>query len=115
MGGVHTKGLNYYGLEGGTAIDIPEIPLEEYARVKRVPAGFHNPYPVGIGFAREARALTTPEAIRAKRPKIKVLREWLVFYQKLSESRIIPTLSFNSGISCLMISQTSFGSIPKYS
>lgn len=65
MGGVHIQGLNYYGPEGGAAIDIPEIPLEEYARVKRVPAGFHNPYPVGIGFAREARALTTPEAIRA--------------------------------------------------
>lgn len=62
---VKIKGLNYYGVSGEQAVDVPEVPLEEYAKVKQVPAEFHNPYPVGIGFAKEARALTAPEAIRA--------------------------------------------------
>lgn len=62
---VRVKGLNYYGVSGEQSIDIPEVPLEEYAKVKTVPADFSNPYPVGIGFAKEAKALTAPEAIRA--------------------------------------------------
>lgn len=62
---VKIKGLNYYGLQGEQGIDMPEVPLEEYAKVHTVPAGFSNPYPVGIGFAVEARALVAPEAIRA--------------------------------------------------
>ncbi|HRH36084.1 MAG TPA: glycosyltransferase family 4 protein, partial [Catalimonadaceae bacterium] len=59
------KGLNYYGVEGEMPVDVPETPLEDFARVKRVLAGFDNPYPVGIGFAEEAKALKAPEAIRA--------------------------------------------------
>lgn len=62
---VRIKGLNYYGVSGEQSIDIPEVPLEEYAKVKTVPAEFSNPYPVGIGFAKEAKALSAPEAIRA--------------------------------------------------
>jgi hypothetical protein len=62
---VKIKGLNYYGVSGGDAIEVPEVPLEEYAKVRKVPAEFFNPYPVGIGFAKEATALVVPEAIRA--------------------------------------------------
>lgn len=62
---VSIKGLNFYGIKGEQPVDVPEVPLEEFSRVKRVVAGFDNPYPVGIGFAEEARALTAPEAIRA--------------------------------------------------
>lgn len=62
---VRIKGLNYYGINGEQPVDVPQNPLEEYARVQRVVAGFDNPYPVGIGFAEEAKALTAPEAIRA--------------------------------------------------
>ena len=62
---VKIKGLNYYGIHGEQAIDLPAVPLEEYARVHKVPAEFDNPYPVGIGFAEEAKALIAPEAIRA--------------------------------------------------
>lgn len=59
------KGLNYYGVQGGGAIELPAAPFEEYARVRTVPAPFSNPYPVGISFAEEATALLAPEAIRA--------------------------------------------------
>ncbi|HOY94337.1 MAG TPA: glycosyltransferase family 4 protein [Catalimonadaceae bacterium] len=62
---VRIKGLNYYGITGEQSIELPEVPLEEYAKVTKVPAEFSNPYPVGIGFAKEAKALVSPEAIRA--------------------------------------------------
>jgi len=62
---VKIKGLNYYGVTGEQSIEVPEVPLEEFAKVKKVPAEFSNPYPVGIGFAKEAKALVSPEAIRA--------------------------------------------------
>jgi len=62
---VKIKGLNLYGVSGEESIELPEVPLEEYARVHKVPAEFNNPYPVGIGFAKEAMALVSPEAIRA--------------------------------------------------
>ncbi len=65
LNNVQIKGLNQYGIKGEGAIELPQVPLEEYAKVKKVPAEFLNPYPVGIGFAQEAKALQTPEAIRA--------------------------------------------------
>jgi glycosyltransferase involved in cell wall biosynthesis len=65
LSNVQIKGLNQYGIKGEGAIELPQVPLEEYARVKKVPAEFLNPYPVGIGFAQEAKALQTPEAVRA--------------------------------------------------
>lgn len=62
---VKIKGLNYYGIEGEQAIEEPDYSFDEYAKVHTVPAEFSNPYPVGIGFAEEAKALVAPEAIRA--------------------------------------------------
>lgn len=62
---VKIKGLNYYGVEGEQPVDVPTKALEDFAYVKRVDAEFDNPYPVGIGFAEEAKALNAPEAIRA--------------------------------------------------
>lgn len=61
--GFTTVGLNYYGLDKA-APDIAPEPLTKYAKVKEIKAEL-NPYPVGISFQKEAKALTTPEAIRA--------------------------------------------------
>ena len=62
---VHIRGMNFFGINGGQTIEVPMQALEEFAKVKKIPAPALNPYPVGIGFEKEAVALKSPEAIRA--------------------------------------------------
>jgi hypothetical protein len=62
---VHIRGMNYFGINGGQTVEVPMQALEEFAKVKKIPAPSLNPYPVGIGFEKEAVALKSPEAIRA--------------------------------------------------
>ena len=62
---VHIRGMNFFGINGGQTIEVPMQPLEEFAKVRKIPAPSLNPYPVGIGFEKEAVALKSPEAIRA--------------------------------------------------
>ncbi len=62
---VQIRGMNYFGINGGQTVEVPMQPLEEFAKVKKIPAPGLNPYPVGIGFEKEAVALKSPEAIRA--------------------------------------------------
>ena len=65
--GMSIRGMNFFGLEGqlGMKMEIPLRPLEEFARIRQMPVSVPSPYPVGIGFEKEATALRTPEAIRA--------------------------------------------------
>ena len=65
--GLQIRGLNFFGLEGqpGELMEIPLRPLQEFARVRNMPASVPGPYPVGIAFEKEAVALRSPEAIRA--------------------------------------------------
>lgn len=64
--GLTIRGMNYYGLEEGKEpVEVPMQPLEEFARVRRMQVKMPSPYPVGIGFEKEARALRSPEAVRA--------------------------------------------------
>ena len=65
--GMTIRGMNFFGLEGqpGREMEIPLRPLEEFARIRQMPVSVPSPYPVGIGFEKEATALRTPEAIRA--------------------------------------------------
>lgn len=64
--GLKVRGMNYFGLEEGRdPLEVPLQPLEEFVRVRRMPVKMPSPYPVGIGFEKEAVALRSPEAIRA--------------------------------------------------
>lgn len=62
---VNIRGMNFFGINGGQTVEVPMQPLEEFAKVRKIPAPSLNPYPVGIGFEKEAVALKSPEAIRA--------------------------------------------------
>ena len=65
-GSVKIRGMNYFGLEEGRElVEVPLKPLEEFARIRRMHVRMPSPYPVGIGFEKEAVALRSPEAIRA--------------------------------------------------
>lgn len=61
---VTVQGLNFYGLSDDLPAAADKKSYEDFAEVSYVKADL-NPYPVGIGFAKEAIALKTPEAIRA--------------------------------------------------
>jgi glycosyltransferase involved in cell wall biosynthesis len=65
--GLSMRGMNWFGLEDqpGATMEIPLRPLEEFARIRKMPVSVPSPYPLGIGIEREAVALRTPEAIRA--------------------------------------------------
>ena len=63
---VNIRGMNFFGLEDKrNEVEVPVSPLEEFVRVRRMKVQMPSPYPVGIGFEKEAIALRSPEAIRA--------------------------------------------------
>lgn len=65
-GSLKIRGMNFFGLgKNLEPLPVSMKPLEEFARVRRMQVKMPSPYPVGIGFEKEAIALRSPEAIRA--------------------------------------------------